>query len=114
MGWRPKRGDQHYVESHVEPGEIRACRQESLGGAANASPLPRSKRRGSRVDFAARLHLDHGEHLTASRYDVDLAGGATPIAGDDAPAMQPQMPMAKPFRKTPAALRSLAAERWGV
>jgi hypothetical protein len=114
MAWRAKRGHQHQIESQVEPSEIGAREQESLGGARDAPPLPRGERHGGGGDLAARLHLDHRQHLAASRHNIVLAGRAAPIPCDDAPAMQSQMPVAEAFRKTPATSRTLAAQRGGM
>ena len=107
MPGHPERRYQHQVESQVEPGEIGARQQEGLRGAGDPPPLPRRQRRCRRVEFVSRLDLDDREHAAATRQDVDLARGATPAAGEDAPAPQPQMPQAQPFGETPAALRPL-------
>ena len=113
MARRAQWGNQHQVESEVEPGEIRARKQEGFGGTGNAAPLTRRECRGGRGDLCARLDLDDREHLAAPRENVDLAGGATPPALNDTPAAQPQMPEAEPFCGAPAALCALPAKPGG-
>jgi len=100
-----ERGHQHQVESRIEPSEIRTRQQESFGSASNPPPLPRRQCRCRRVEFLARLDLDDRENAATARQDVDLAGRAAPVACQNLPAPQPQMPQTEPFGKAPAALR---------
>src|SRR5580704_8478191 len=111
MPGHPERRHQHKVESRLEPGEIGAREQEGLCGAGDSPPLPGRQRRCRRVELVSRLDLDNREHAAATRQDVDLARGATPTLGEDAPAPQPQMPQAQPFGEPPAALRPLPPMR---
>ena len=107
MPGNPQPRYEHQVELQVERREIGARQQEGFCGASDPPPLPRRQRRCRRVEFVSRLDLDDREHAAAPRQDVDLARGATPAAGEDTPAPQPQMPQAQPFGEPPAALRKL-------
>jgi len=114
MPRQPERRHQHQIESKVEVGEVGARSEEGFSGTRASSPLPRRESCGCDVYFAPRLHLDHRKHTTAPRQDVDLARRASPTMREDAPATQPQVPQAKPFGKSPAALRLPPASRGSV
>jgi hypothetical protein len=87
--WQPGPGNQHQIESQVEPREIGAGQQECLGSSGNSALLAGPQRLGGRPGITSQLDLDHREHAAAPREYVDLAGRTSPIASEDAPATQP-------------------------
>ena len=102
--------DEHYVESHRQPGKLRPRQKERGGRARNAPALPRRHSGGGIGGGGAGLYLDDREHLAAPRDYVDLAGRAAPVAGNDAPQAQPQVNAAEQFRQIAAPTRALAPQ----
>ena len=84
------RQDQDRVEARVETRQRRMAREIEAGCALDAVALARADRLAGGTQLVARLHLDEGEDAPAARDDVDLAGGAAPVAGENAPAAQAQ------------------------
>src|SRR3954452_10992906 len=111
MAGNAARCDEHDIESHTGPGQLRPCRQERSGGARNAPALPRRDGGYSIGDTGAGLDLDNREHLAAPRNDVDLAGRAAPVACDDPPSSHPQMNAAEKLGQIAAPARALPI-RW--
>ena len=66
--------------------------------------------RGGIGGGGAGLYLDDREHRAAPRDDVDLAGRAAPVAGDDPPQAQPQVNPAEEFRQIAAPTRALTPQ----
>src|SRR5690349_19755430 len=73
------------------------ARDEHAGGPRNAAELIATQREGGGLDLATRLDLDEGQHVAATRHDVDLAQPRLVAAGEDRIAGQPQAPDGAPF-----------------
>lgn len=84
-------------EHHVKPTETCAerglLRKKEFGRPGNSAPLAR-RGRGRLGRQLAGLDLDERDQLAASGDDIDLAGGASPIGGQDSPPADAQPPAA--------------------
>ena len=84
------------------------ARREPLGGSGDPAQPPFVEREGGGVLGGARLHLDEGERAAPPGDDVDLAAGNAGAPGEDAPAVQPQIPAGERLGAAAALLGGLA------
>src|SRR5579864_1926284 len=111
MAWPAPRRHQHDIEAQRSAGEIGPALQEMLERTGDAAPLLPQNRFGGAYIVCARLDLDRGNGAAAPRDEINLAHGRAIALCQDAIALQPQRPKAKPLGPLTAPVRCRAAAR---
>src|SRR5438128_1386798 len=101
------RNDEQSIDTHVVAVAQIARREPPRGRDNPAQPPPIQPERGG-IFGGARLDLDKGEDLSAPRYYVDFAAGHTRTPGEDAPAVEPEIPAGEGLGAAAAPLGGLS------
>ena len=101
------RDDEHGVDPDVIA-IAHVARSQPLGRGYDPAQTPWVQREVSGCIGVPGLHFDEGEGATSTRYDVDFSARHASPAGEDAPAVTPQVHGCEGFRASPTFLGSFA------